>query len=197
MTDTATQAAKMDFLLETLAPTIIKTIFDHFPRFPREVNGVKKYDGFMYVREVSETSFPRCLYGARLRDDNATFSTLMRKRAGMLSAGAVTSLEVREVGEGVEPGKEVYGGWAGDDGLSGLPELADHVWLAVCQFHAGKLTRDEYDNRISTRWQPIRDTCREYGVTLEEFLNFVDFAFEQARKVTISEPWRAQFPQVS
>jgi hypothetical protein len=200
MSGTDSSKIKMAFLLEHLSEQIIKTVFDFFPNFPREVDGVRKYQGFMLVGEAGEVdgeeSLSKAQFG-RLADAEKTFQVLMRKRAGKIAAGVSTSFEARNAGNDVPDDEKTWGGWSDDEGISGLPELADHVWLVTLQRFAGKLSREEYEMRVSISWPGIQDSIDQFGVTESQFLYFVDQVREMTEAVTRIDNWEELFGLVA
>ena len=191
---------KMAFLLNHLHEKVIETVFDFFPNFPREADGVRKYQGFMLVSEAGEVggeeSFTKTQFG-QLADAKKTFQVLMRKRAGKMLAGVSTSFEARNAGLEVPDDEKVWGGWSMDEGISGLPELADHVWLVTLQYYSNKLTREQYEARVSLDWPGILESMIQFCVSKDDFFYFDDQVREMTEAVTRLHDWEKFFGQMA
>ncbi|MDC1205437.1 hypothetical protein N8083_01155 [Candidatus Pacebacteria bacterium] len=164
----------MASLLYEVTPTIHACVDSFYPCAPSKgADGNPKYKGFFYRNQAVTGTVYDVIFGTVHGGSLRSRETVGNKINLIVAEGVETSIEKRNP----EADPMLWGGAGvcslglgcdGEiDGLTGAPELINHLTLCCAQYHSGRITQEDYSRRTDLGYPGILEAIKfaqNYGI---------------------------------
>jgi len=146
---------KVEETLKRAFPELIKIPWDKYGEgIVVTDNSVKKYQAFMVTHVPAGTDFVCARMFGDLPDRDKSFMTVVKKLNALeQNSYAWASIELRDPPRiwGGAVRNRVRESW----GLTGLPELADHIVMTKTLYYCGEMSRSRHDRLLDSNYPGI------------------------------------------